>query len=129
MARFFWRRIYSTPAFGPRWTRAFPCRASAARRKPRSSRNYRAASAPIWRNTANWRHLRNFPPIWTTQPANNAYLDDVPVAEVLDFEKELREHLSMRHAALIARIEARKELSKDDETALHAAIAEFKQLG
>src|SRR5260363_319135 len=29
------------------------------------------ASAPIWRNTANWRHLRNFPPIWTTQPANN----------------------------------------------------------
>src|SRR5260363_171485 len=37
--------------------------------------------------------------------ANHAYLDDVPVAEVLDFEKELREHLSMRHAALIARIE------------------------
>src|SRR5260364_371461 len=61
--------------------------------------------------------------------ANHAYLDDVPVAEVLDFEKELREHLSMRHAALIARIEARKELSKDDETALHAAIAEFTQHG
>jgi F-type H+-transporting ATPase subunit alpha len=61
--------------------------------------------------------------------AHHAYLDDVPVAEVLNFEKQLREHLNIHHPALIARIEERKELSKDDEAALHAAIKELKQLG
>ncbi len=60
--------------------------------------------------------------------ANHGYLDDVPVVEVLNFEKELRAHLKTQYTTLVARIEAQKELSKDDETALHAAISEFKQV-
>ncbi len=58
--------------------------------------------------------------------AHHAYLDDILVADVLDFEKRLREHLKLHHAALVARIEEQKRLSQDDETALHAAISEFK---
>jgi F-type H+-transporting ATPase subunit alpha len=42
-------------------------------------------------------------------------------------EKSLREHLRSRHAALVDRIEASKDLSKDDEKALHDAVKEFKK--
>jgi F-type H+-transporting ATPase subunit alpha len=57
--------------------------------------------------------------------ANNGYLDGLDVANVLPFEKGLRDQLKTRHADLIGRIEDKKELSKDDEAALHAAIKDF----
>jgi len=61
--------------------------------------------------------------------ANNGYLDDLEVKDVLAFEKGLREYLKASHADLVKRIEDTKDLSKDDENALHAAIKDFKKSG
>ncbi|HEY2024863.1 F0F1 ATP synthase subunit alpha, partial [Paraburkholderia sp.] len=61
--------------------------------------------------------------------ANNGYLDDLEVAQVLPFEKGLRESLKTSHADLIKRIEETKELSKDDEGLLHTAVKDFKKSG
>jgi F-type H+-transporting ATPase subunit alpha len=60
---------------------------------------------------------------------NNGYFDDVDVKNALAVERALREYLKSKHAALIDRIEATKDLSKDDEAALHEAIKEFKKSG
>ncbi|EDT03906.1 F0F1 ATP synthase subunit alpha [Burkholderia ambifaria] len=61
--------------------------------------------------------------------ANNGYLDDLDVKQVLPFEKGLRESLKTSNADLIKRIEDTKDLSKDDEGALRAAIESFKKSG
>ena len=61
--------------------------------------------------------------------ANNGYLDDLEVSQVLPFEKGMREFLKTSHADLIKRIEDNKDLSKDDEGALHAALKDFKKSG
>jgi F-type H+/Na+-transporting ATPase subunit alpha len=61
--------------------------------------------------------------------ANNGYLDDLEVAQVLPFEKGLREFLKASHGDLVKRIEDNKDLSKDDEGALHAALKDFKKSG
>ncbi len=60
---------------------------------------------------------------------NNGYLDDVDVKEVAAFEKGLLDHMKSKQSALIQRIEDTKEVTKDDETALHDAIKQFKQTG
>jgi F-type H+-transporting ATPase subunit alpha len=59
--------------------------------------------------------------------ANNGSLDDVEVNDVLAFEKALHDFLKTNHAALIANIEEKLEVSKDDEAALKLAVASFKQ--
>ncbi|MGF6663863.1 F-type H+-transporting ATPase subunit alpha [Paraburkholderia atlantica] len=61
--------------------------------------------------------------------ANNGYLDDLEVAQVLPFEKGLRDHLKSSDADLVKRIEDTKELSKDDEGLLHTAVKDFKKSG
>ncbi|HWX11510.1 MAG TPA: F0F1 ATP synthase subunit alpha [Trinickia sp.] len=61
--------------------------------------------------------------------ANNGYLDDLDVPQVLPFEKGLREYLKTSHADLVKRIEDTKDLAKDDEGALHAALKDFKKSG
>ena len=61
--------------------------------------------------------------------ANNGYLDDVEVSSVLSFEKGLKDHLKSKNAAMVERIESSKELSKDDEAELVAALIEFKKHG
>ena len=61
--------------------------------------------------------------------ANNGYLDDVDVSSVLPFEKGLKDHLKNKNAAMVERIESSKELSKDDEAELVAALTEFKKHG
>jgi F-type H+/Na+-transporting ATPase subunit alpha len=61
--------------------------------------------------------------------ANNGFLDDIEVNKVLDFEKGLRDVLKSKHADLIGRIEDKKELTKDDEPLLNAAVADFKKSG
>ncbi len=60
---------------------------------------------------------------------NNGYFDDVDVKNALAVERALREYLKSRHAALVDRIESTKDLSKEDEAALHEAIKEFKKSG
>src|SRR5690242_17038552 len=61
--------------------------------------------------------------------ANNGYLDDLEVKDVLAFEKGMREYLKTSHADFVKRIEDTKDLSKDDEGALHAALKDFKKSG
>jgi F-type H+-transporting ATPase subunit alpha len=58
---------------------------------------------------------------------NNGHFDDIDVKKALAAEKALREFLKGKHAALVERIESTKDLSKEDEAALDAAIREFKK--
>jgi len=60
---------------------------------------------------------------------NNGYLDDIEVAQVLSFEKSLKDYLKSKYADLVGRIEDTKELSKDDEGKLADAIKDFKKNG
>src|SRR5690606_7443284 len=60
---------------------------------------------------------------------NNGYLDDLEVEQILPFEKALRDHLRTKQEALVQRIQDKKELSKEDEGELVAAIQEFKKHG
>ncbi|WP_397475105.1 F0F1 ATP synthase subunit alpha [Pusillimonas sp.] len=57
------------------------------------------------------------------------YLDDLEVEQILPFEKALKDALKSKHEALVQRIEDKKELSKEDEAELAAAIEDFKKHG
>ena len=60
---------------------------------------------------------------------NNGHFDDVEVKRALSAEKAMRDFLKNKYAALVDRIESTKDLSKDDEAALTAAIQDFKKTG
>jgi F-type H+-transporting ATPase subunit alpha len=60
---------------------------------------------------------------------NNGYYDDVPVAKALAAERAMRDHLKTKFKDLAERIESTKDLTKDDEAALTAAIQDFKKTG
>jgi len=60
---------------------------------------------------------------------SKGYLDDLQVEQVLPFEKALKDHLRSKNEALVQRIEDKKELSKEDEAELVAAVDEFKKHG
>lgn len=51
------------------------------------------------------------------------------VADALRVERGMREYLKTHHADLIETIEAKKELSKDVDAQLKAAIESFKKSG
>ncbi len=59
--------------------------------------------------------------------ATQGYLDDVPVSHVTRFNDELREYLADFHPEIGARIAESKDLSKETETELRAAIAAFRE--
>ena len=63
----------------------------------------------------------------TLYAVNNGYLDDLEVKDVLAFEKGMHDHLKSKFADLVSRIEDTKDLSKDDEAALRAAIEDYKR--
>jgi F-type H+-transporting ATPase subunit alpha len=60
---------------------------------------------------------------------NNGYFDDIDVKKALAAERSLRDYLKSKYAELVNRIESSKDLSKDDEAALHAAIKDWKKNG
>ena len=60
---------------------------------------------------------------------NNGFLDDVEVPQILPFEKGIKEYLKSKHTAMVDRIESTKDLSKEDEAELVAALTEFKKHG
>ncbi|NYT78614.1 F0F1 ATP synthase subunit alpha [Alcaligenaceae bacterium] len=60
---------------------------------------------------------------------NKGYLDDLEVEQILPFEKALRDFLKSKHEAMVQRIQDTKELSKDDEAEMVAAVQEFKKHG
>ena len=60
---------------------------------------------------------------------NMGAYDDVAVADAFRVERGMREYLKTHHADLIETIEAKKELSKDVDAQLKAAIESFKKSG
>jgi F-type H+-transporting ATPase subunit alpha len=60
---------------------------------------------------------------------NNNFYDDVDVKKALSFERALRDFVKTKYAALAESIESSKDLSKDDEAKLTAAIQDFKKTG
>jgi F-type H+-transporting ATPase subunit alpha len=57
----------------------------------------------------------------------NGFIDDVPVNQVREFERQMLEYLHVQRADLMNRIAETKDLTKDDEEALRAALQEFKR--
>jgi F-type H+-transporting ATPase subunit alpha len=62
--------------------------------------------------------------LWTVQ---NAFMDDVPVAKIKDFQAKLTDFLSSRKAELLGKIKMEKVLSDAIAAELKAAVTEFKQ--
>src|SRR6516162_5879042 len=61
--------------------------------------------------------------MWAIQ---NGYLDAVPVDRVKEYQIKLQDWLQTRKASLLQTIRAKKELDKDLESQLRAALDEFK---
>jgi len=60
---------------------------------------------------------------------NNSYFDDINVNKALAAERALRAYVKDKYAAVVERIEATKDLSKEDEATLHEAVKDFKKNG
>jgi len=60
---------------------------------------------------------------------NNSYFDDIDTKKALAAERALRAYVKDKYAALVERIEATKDLTKEDEATLHEAVQDFKQNG
>jgi F-type H+-transporting ATPase subunit alpha len=58
---------------------------------------------------------------------NGGYFDDLDVNKILAFESALHQNMKQKHADLMNKIETTKDLDKDGEAALNAAVAEFKK--
>jgi F-type H+-transporting ATPase subunit alpha len=60
---------------------------------------------------------------------NGGHFDEVDVKKALAAERSLRDYVKSKYADLVQRIEDTKDLSKDDEEKLTAAIKDWKQNG
>jgi F-type H+-transporting ATPase subunit alpha len=60
---------------------------------------------------------------------NNGYYDDIDVKKALSAERAIRDYLKGKYGDLVNRIESSKDLSADDERALHEAVKDFKKNG
>jgi F-type H+-transporting ATPase subunit alpha len=60
---------------------------------------------------------------------NNDYFDDIDVKKALAAEKSMRDYLKTKYAVLVKTMDEKKDLSADDEKALHAAIKDWKKSG
>jgi F-type H+/Na+-transporting ATPase subunit alpha len=60
---------------------------------------------------------------------NNGYFDDVEVKKALAAEKSMRDYVKGKYADLVKRMEDKKDLSPEDEKALHEAIKDWKKSG
>ena len=60
---------------------------------------------------------------------NKGFMDDIAVKQVLPFEAGIHAYLKTKHADLLAKIEETKQLDKESEATLSAAVADFKKSG
>jgi F-type H+-transporting ATPase subunit alpha len=60
---------------------------------------------------------------------NNGYFDDVDVKKALAAERSMRDYIKAKYAELVARMEEKKDLSKEDEALLNEAIKDWKKNG
>ncbi len=56
----------------------------------------------------------------------NGYLDDIPVGDVVKFEKELTSFMDAKHSNILEAIRSDKKISDDTEELLKSALDEFK---
>ena len=61
--------------------------------------------------------------------ANEGYLDDVKVADILSFEHALHQYMRQSHASLMQQIDAGGDWNKDIEAGFKQALTEFKKTG
>ncbi|MHB1895487.1 MAG: F0F1 ATP synthase subunit alpha [Metallibacterium sp.] len=61
--------------------------------------------------------------------ANEGYLDDLKIAEILPFEYALHQYMRQSHGALMQTIDASGDWNKDIEGTFKQALAEFKKTG
>src|SRR5688500_17628812 len=60
---------------------------------------------------------------------NNGYFDDVDVKKALAAERSMRDYVKGKYASLVGTMEDKKDLSAEDEKALHDAIKDWKKSG
>jgi F-type H+-transporting ATPase subunit alpha len=60
---------------------------------------------------------------------NNGYFDDIDVKRALAAERSMRDYIKDKYAELVQRMEQTKDLSPQDEKALHEAIKDWKANG
>jgi F-type H+-transporting ATPase subunit alpha len=60
---------------------------------------------------------------------NNGFMEGVDIKQLASFEKSLRDFIRTKHAGLVERLEKNKDMSKEDEAELRAAIEQFKKTG
>ncbi|CAG4884466.1 F1 sector of membrane-bound ATP synthase, alpha subunit [Georgfuchsia toluolica] len=59
--------------------------------------------------------------------SNEGFMDDIDVARILPFESALHQYIKQKHAALMEKIMGSKDLDKDAEAELKAAVTTFKK--
>ena len=57
----------------------------------------------------------------------NGLLDDVPVAQVREFERQMLEFMHLQHANIMETIAETKDWTKETEEAVRAAVTQFKR--
>ncbi len=65
----------------------------------------------------------------TLLAANNGYFDDIDLKRVGAAERSLRSYIKDKYAKLVEAIDAKKDMSGDEEKALAEAIADWKKNG
>ena len=60
--------------------------------------------------------------------ATNGYADDIPVADVSQFNAGLRDFLGQQYPAIGKEIAASKDLSEETEEQLRCAVEAFKEM-
>jgi F-type H+-transporting ATPase subunit alpha len=60
---------------------------------------------------------------------NNGYFDDIDVKKALAAERSMRDYIKGKYGELVGRMEEKKDLSAEDEKALHDAIKDWKKNG
>jgi F-type H+-transporting ATPase subunit alpha len=60
---------------------------------------------------------------------NHGFFSDIDVKKALSAEKSMRDYIKSKYASLVSSIEAKNDLSADDEKALKAALEDWKKNG
>src|SRR5699024_5925939 len=72
-------------------------------------------------------------PVWemgtTLYAVDKGYFDDVPVEQVLAFEKAMKDYIRSKYTELVARLEETNALDEESEEQLKAAIEDSKKNG
>ena len=58
--------------------------------------------------------------------SEKGYLDDISLKKIVDFERDLLQHVRLHHMALLQRINQEQTLSPEIELALISVVEEFK---